>query len=179
MTTIQVKRAIENVATITSPQTKKEVFLIIASFNLLNAAVKKTEFRTLVNYGFIKPRVTRLFEYLAENISLRLIDALHYSPKEQCLYFRIYGLQMSFHDIIGNHPTLRAFAKSEEDTPMEWTGIRLQPVAERIFNLATDFHSGKLADLSGEVVKILNDSRKLGKRQKTKWQKITSNKSDN
>lgn len=171
MTKTDVKQAIENVLSITEPTTKKESFLLLASFTLLNAAVKHVQFRKIVSYGFIKPRVTRLFEYYITTNNKKLIDAIYFNPEEKCFYFRIYGIQISFHDIIGNHSELQQFVNSPRNVKMEWTGIRLQPVAEKLYNLAVRNLQEEI-DVSGDIVKIINDARQLNKKKKQKNKKV-------
>lgn len=167
MTKENVKQAIENVLSITEPTTKKESFLLLASFTLLNAAVKQVQFRKIVTYGFIKPRVTRLFEYYVTTDREKIIDAIYFNPEEKCFYFRIYGIQMSFHDIVGNHSVLQQFVGSPRNKEMEWTGIRLQPVADKLYALAVRNIQDSI-DVSGDIVKIINEARTLNKKKKQK-----------
>ena len=40
------------------PQCKEDIFIILCSLNLLNAAIKEKEYKSSLSYGFIKPNVS-------------------------------------------------------------------------------------------------------------------------
>ncbi len=56
------------------------------------------------------------------------------------MYIRCYGIQFSFHNIIVTNE-IRTFANSELNNPIEWDGVRLQPISKDLFLLAKDIHS--------------------------------------
>ena len=59
------------------------------------------------------------------------------------MYIRCYGIQFSFHNIIVTKE-ISVFANSEKNNPVEWDGIRLQPISKDLFLLAKDIHSGNI-----------------------------------
>jgi hypothetical protein len=168
MTQQEIKKAIEYVTVINEPSSKKEAFLLLASFNLLNAAIKQQDHKKSLSYGFVKTRVIRLFEYLIANYDKHYVERMYYDVAGKCIYFCCYGMQISFHDLLGRHESIQQFIQSPANVPMPWTGIRLQPVATEIFGLAQRNVEGHI-DVSGPVVEILNKARKLAKKtRKTK-----------
>jgi hypothetical protein len=114
---------------------KVEFFKILASLNLLNAAIKRPEFKKQVSYIEIKGNVSRVLNYL---ISLKInkydID-FSINPIEKCAYIEIFNLQFSFHNIYINEK-INTFIASERNNIKPWKEIRLQKIAGEIFNLA-------------------------------------------
>lgn len=112
-----------------------EFFKILASINLLNAAIKKPEFKKQISYNEIKGNVSRVLHYL---ISLKInkydLD-FSINPVEKCAYIEIFNLQFSFHNININEK-INAFIESERNNIKPWKEIRLQKIAGEIFNLA-------------------------------------------
>lgn len=124
------------------PQCKKDIFMVLCSLNLLNAAIKEKEYKSSLSYGFIKPNVSKLVSFCISHINEGYVDELYYAPQQHCVYIRCYGIQFSFHNIVET-TEIKEFIKSTKNSPVEWDGIRLQPIADRLFMLATDF----LADM--------------------------------
>ena len=114
---------------------KVDFFTILASINLLNAAIKRPEFKKQVSYIEIKGNVSRVLNYL---ISLKInkydID-FSINPLEKCAYIEIFNLQFSFHNIYINEK-INTFIASERNNIKPWKEIRLQKIAGEIFNLA-------------------------------------------
>lgn len=114
---------------------KVDFFTILASINLLNAAIKRPEFKKQVSYIEIKGNVSRVLNYL---ISLKInkydID-FSINPVEKCAYIEIFNLQFSFHNIYINEK-INTFIASERNNIKPWKEIRLQKIAGEIFNLA-------------------------------------------
>ena len=124
-------------------QSKDNVFIQLCSLNLLNAAIKDKEYKKELSYGYIKPRVSRLVNFLISHVENGYVDELYYDVLGQCIYIRCYGIQFSFHNIIVT-AEISAFANSELNNPVEWDGIRLQPISKDLFLLAKDVHSGNI-----------------------------------
>lgn len=118
------------------PQNKDEFFLNLAAVNLLNAAAKKKTFKEIVKYSHIKRQATYLFSlWVADR---RLADEASYDVADKCLYIRCYTLQFSFHYIFDKYEPIVKFIHSEENKATTWDGVRLQPIATEIFNIAVD-----------------------------------------
>ena len=118
------------------PIEKQDVFLKLASFNLLNAAVKKPEFVSLIKYGEFKPLVPQFLEYVISNQELRnCIEYFSINTSEGCIYIKCNNLQFSFHGITGT-PFLLKLSFSSDNKIVEWEGVRLQKIASQIFLIA-------------------------------------------
>ncbi len=124
-------------------QSRNDVFLKLCSLNLLNAAIKDKEYKKELSYAYIKPCVSNLVKSLIFHPENEYADELYYDPKGQCMYIRCYGIQFSFHNIIVTNE-ISTFANSELNIPVEWDGIRLQPISKELFLLAKDIHSGEI-----------------------------------
>ena len=117
-------------------QTKRELFLKLASLNYLNALVKLKGFKEVVNYGMIKPNVVRLVFDLAKTGRTDLYEELTVKVSDDSVFIRCYGLQFSFHHInakalTDNYPQLC-------NPEAKWDGIKLQSIAKPIYELAKE-----------------------------------------
>ena len=124
-------------------QSKNDVFMKLCSLNLLNASIKDKEYKKELSYGYIKPRVSWLVNFLASHLENGYADELYYDTQGQCMYIRCYGILFSFHNIIVTKED-STFANSALNHPVEWDGIRLQPISKDLFLLAKDVHSGNI-----------------------------------
>lgn len=141
-------------------QSKNDVFIKLCALNLLNAAIKDKEYKKELSYGFIKPRVSRLVNFLASHFENGYADELYYDAQGQCMYIRCYGIQFSFHNIIVTKE-ISIFANSEKNNPVEWDGIRLQPISKDLFLLAKNIHSGNIeVDQINEAFKYIIEKDK-------------------
>lgn len=93
------------------PQCKKDIFMVLCSLNLLNAAIKEKEYKSSLSYGFIKPNVSKLVSFCISHINERYVDELYYAPQQHCVYIRCYGIQFSFHNIVET-TEIKEFIKS-------------------------------------------------------------------
>lgn len=125
------------------PHDKRDVFLILCSINFLNAMIKKNEYKNVIHYGVIKPRVSRLFEQCIEDNTL--VDEFFFNQKERCAYIRSYGLQFSFHNIQESN-LIKEFIESSQNHVLSWDGIRLQPIAEELFQMACGLKDGSVLE---------------------------------
>lgn len=135
-------------------QTKQELFLRLCSLNYLNTLVKKKEFKSVLGYGMIKPKVMHLAMNLVKNDKTCLCEDICFRNDEDCLFVKCYGLQFSFH-----HVGVRIL---EEECPelrndeVQWDGVRLQPIAEPLYDLAKEtFEQGLGDEVVVERIKAL------------------------
>lgn len=127
-----------------SIQEKKDVFVILCSLNLLNAAIKTKEYKQILNYRDIKPQVSKLVDFLLIN-DRHYVDELYYDSQQHCMYIRCHNIQFSFHNIILTKQ-IKAFADSANNISIPWDGIRLQLIASELFELAKGLHKGTITD---------------------------------
>ncbi|MEC4116024.1 hypothetical protein VSP20_03480 [Myroides phaeus] len=125
---------------LTTPNNNKDLFNVLVSMNLINAALKRKEFKTkekdaLIHYGLLKPRVSRLFHQLIDKRQKFEID-FYINQQEQCAYIEVEGLQFSFHNITIDE-SLKAFINSPLNKPKPWKGVRLQKIAGELFDYIT------------------------------------------
>ena len=126
-------------------QNNRDAFLRLCSLNLLNAAIKKKEFKDSLSYGYIKPCVSRFVECVISHTDDSYVDEMYYNSVQKCMYIRCYGVQFSFHNIIITE-SISAFVDSKSNIPVQWDGVRLQPIAQDLFLLAKDLHSGNIEE---------------------------------
>ncbi|MBP5525274.1 MAG: hypothetical protein J6Y11_06695 [Paludibacteraceae bacterium] len=139
------------------PQRKDEFFLNLAAVNLLNAAAKKKEFKEIAKYKNIKRHATYLFSLWVADHSLA--DEASYDIADKCLYIRCHTLQFSFHFIYDKYQPIVGFIQSEENKATTWDGIRLQPIATQILELAIDKIENPDSDIQENIKGIINNER--------------------
>ena len=127
-------------------QDKRDAFLKLCSLNLLNAAIKQKKFKNSLSYGYIKPCVSRFVEYVITHTENSYVDEMYYNSDQNCMYIRCYGVQFSFHNIIITE-IISAFVDSKSNIPVQWDGVRLQPIAQDLVLLAKDLHSGNIEEI--------------------------------
>lgn len=137
------------------PQRKDEFFLNLAAVNLLNAAAKKKEFKEIAKYKDIKRHATYLFSLWVADHSLA--DEASYDIADKCLYIRCHTLQFSFHFIYDKYQPIVDFIHSEENKATTWDGIRLQPIATQILELAIDKIENPDSDIQENIKGIINN----------------------
>lgn len=141
ITEITIDKIVDaKVILLSTPKNNRELLKVLVAMNLINAALKRKEFRTkeknaLVYYGMLKPRVSGLFHNILENREEFDID-FYIKPKDSCAYIEISGLQFSFHNITIDE-TLKVFVDSNLNNPKEWKGVRLQKIAAELFDYFT------------------------------------------
>lgn len=124
--------------------TKQALLLRLCSLNLLNALVKQEEYKKVLNYGMIKPKVFYLIKNLSNKDLLGLCDEIYIKPSENCAYIRCYGFQFGFHNI--NAKALEEEFPQLVNEEGEWDGVRLQPIAEQLYVLAIEAVEKDLED---------------------------------
>lgn len=108
----------------------KVLFLLLSAINLLNAAIKTEKHKSQLFYGFIKTKVSKIADTIILSPSLYNDTSLFYDSAQKCIYFEVFGVIFSFHQIIETKLIKNVAAKS---TPIQWTGVRLQRIAQNLF----------------------------------------------
>ena len=117
-------------------ETRQWLFLRLCALNYLNALVKQKENRGVLDYGTIKSRAFFLINNIVGNNKIGLCDDLYIKPSEDCMYLRCYGLQFGFHHIRAKELQENFPQLCNED--VQWDGVRLQPLAEQLYELAKE-----------------------------------------
>lgn len=117
-----------------------DFFLILASINLLNAAIKKVEFKKLIHYADIKGQASRILTYFSRSNYSKYNIEFYINQSEKCAYVEIYDLQFSFHHIQLNEH-LMEYVESERNNVKPWREIRLQKIAGELFDIALQHSS--------------------------------------
>ena len=105
------------------------LFYILAAVNLLNAAIKVERYKSQLFYGFIKSRVSRLADACLDNPDFYEEVAIYYDNNQKCIYFDVYGVIFSFHQIQESNK-IKNIAPNNK--PITWAGIRLQRIAQSV-----------------------------------------------
>ncbi len=117
----------------------EDLFYLLSAINLLNAAIKRDEFKGVVSYREIKGNISRVLNYL---ISIRSGKGWNSKVEffinlaEKCAYIKVLEFQFSFHSIAITRD-IDDFVISRHNQVKEWEGIRLQKVAGELFRFAT------------------------------------------
>lgn len=120
-----------------------DFLVILSSINLLNASIKKADFKYMTSYYEIKGNVSRILNYLATLTDNKYKLDFYVNTTEKCAYVEILDLQFSFHNININN-VLRSYIDSERNVVKPWREIRLQKIAGELFDLALEIQ--KISD---------------------------------
>jgi hypothetical protein len=112
------------------PKDAREAFYLLIALNLLNAFIKTPKGRHFVSYFYIKGMAGMLYDML-DQCPIRGVQTFH-DKKEHITYFRVNGLQISFH--YAKIPSHKPHRRHLRQT---WDGLRLQQIAVELFLLAT------------------------------------------
>lgn len=128
-----------------APQSKRECFLKFAVLNELNALVKQTEYKSLVKYCQIKPKVYEQIKMVLENGHKEYFDSIYYDQEHQCVFIVIYGLQFCFHRTVfdGLNQECKDYITK---IPQIWEGLRLQQKSEDILLKAIEIQHKNIFD---------------------------------
>lgn len=131
--------------TMTPPLSKRECFLKFATLNMMNALVKTDEYKGVVKYWQIKPKVYELVKMILETGHKEYFDSIYFDKNEKCIYIVIYSLQFSYHNVTfdGLNDDDKNYITSY---PQTWEGLRLQPVSEAIYNKALEIQGDDLKE---------------------------------
>ena len=133
-TTIKINQIIHSKEIISNnPTSTHQLFQILCAMNLINAALKKREFKKEVYYGMLKPKVSKLLKFILENNIIKFDIEFYIDQLDHCAYIEVYGLQFSFHNITIDEK-LKEFINSSQNKPKIWKGIRLQNIAGELFD---------------------------------------------
>lgn len=109
------------------------LFLLLSALNLLNAAVKTEKHKSKLYYGFIKSKVSKIADVIIQDPASFASTSLFYDSVQKCMYFEVFGVIFSFHQIFETKLIKNVASKN---TPIQWTGVRLQRIAQRVYELA-------------------------------------------
>lgn len=132
------------------------LFYFLAAMNLLNAAIKTAKHKSQLFYGFIKTRVSKITDLILQNPSFYTDTSVYYDDKQRCMYFEVYGVIFSFHQVQETKLIKNIASKNDR---IQWTGIRLQRIAQNIFLYAKQLNidSDKLSnDMDIQTTNNLN-----------------------
>ena len=119
----------------------KSLFTIVAALNLLNAAVKKDNLKSSLYDVYIKTNVSKVADYYLSNISRFEGVTVYYEKPRNCFYFDIFNLIFSFHHVKETNQIVNVAANLE---PIIWPGIRLQRIAQAIFEYGKQMNGGAI-----------------------------------
>lgn len=110
-------------------KTNRKVFVYFASINLLNAYIKREDaLECMKGYYYFKKFAGKAMDYLT-SVNAQIVSA--YS-QDQLLMVNCLGMEFSFHNV-----------KTEHNYPSKnWSGLKLQPYANTIFELFYDREFG-------------------------------------
>lgn len=129
----------------------QDAFLFYASLNFLNSYVKvhkdevKYKFKSHVNEG-----IEVIMKYNIPDCTFS------YDNVEKSTSVNILGMQFSFH-FIKPSEVMKSAMENEDDPnhkfykQEKWSGIRLQPVAESVFNFANNLEGLSNISLAGNL----------------------------
>lgn len=113
------------------------LFYILAAVNLLNTAIKVERYKSQLFYGFIKSKISKLADISLVNPEKFEAVAIYYDNNQKCIYFDVYGVIFSFHQI-QESKYIKNIASNNE--PIIWAGIRLQRIAQSVFTYAKEIY---------------------------------------
>ena len=112
------------------PRNARETFSVLIALNLLNAAVKLPVGEECVSYSYIKGMAACLFLSLARRPQSGV--HVYMNVKEQVTYFRVLGVQISFHHL-PLYLEIRKILTRVNLDPQHWDGLRLQEIAMSLY----------------------------------------------
>lgn len=111
----------------------ESLFVLLASLNLLNAAIKKDSLKSTLYYNYIKSNVSKVADVVLANIDKFEDVTVYYDTSKKYIFFNIYEVIFSFHQI---NETKKILTVAAKNTPIIWQGIRLQRIAQPLFEYA-------------------------------------------
>lgn len=125
------------------PDNKYETFKYLCALNLLNSLIKAPCFKHEIQYREIKLKVSDLIARCSTDSRVHLLDSLCYNTEEHCTYVRCYGLQFSFHGVAISR--ILDFINPKNNRIEKWDGIRLQPIAVKLFTISLSSNENTVA----------------------------------
>lgn len=112
-------------------------FYIISAVNLINAAIKLERFKAKLSYDLITSKVSIFADTYLNNPQFFEDISVYYDKNQKCIYFDVYGVIFSFHNIRETY-LIKNVASNKER--IIWVGIRLQRIAQRVFSYAKEVY---------------------------------------
>ena len=137
-------KAIEHIkSTRRMPQNEREAFAVFCALNVISVGAKKKLVDNHRANGILRPHVARVVTYALEHPELNLLDSVYIdvSTKPNCVFIMCMGIQFSYHNIPLVNNTIVSFCTSEKNKPIAFDGIKKQPIAEEMFEIAQEMLS--------------------------------------
>lgn len=121
-------------------ETTEDAFLYLSCINLLNAYVKKEYVNKLFakNYyhkHFVQTVVDAVIQNKIENVTF-------YKEESNLLMVNVNGVQFSFHSVkLSDIMQAESKGRSKIYKKQKWAGVRLQPIANSIFEKALNLNN--------------------------------------
>lgn len=145
------------------PSSKKELFLVLCAINYANALVKEESHPKELQYHVVKGCVSSLVQKLTERDCSDMAEDIFYNSVKDCVYISCYGLQFSFHKIDLECLTKETLEQIT-DNEKEWGGLRLQPIADKLYELAQEVCQNDQEDdnsIHAKITKIIKEASEL------------------
>jgi hypothetical protein len=119
------------------PSNQNEMFYYLSAMNLINAFINKerkgktSKSKMFKEMYFFKSYLTKVLDIQVSNNSI--LGELFIG--KGVVYVKVLDFQFSFHSIKMTE-VLKHYANSNNNVKMEWSGIRLQPIAPLVLKLA-------------------------------------------
>ena len=136
--------------------------------NLLNAAIKTAQHKSQLSHAFIKTRVSKIADKILQNPSSFTETYLFYDNAQKCMYFEVYDVIFSFHQILETKLIKNIASKRNR---IQWTGIRLQRIAQNIYLYAEQLFDNSCKDdseMKSIVINKINNEKKFDEASNTK-----------
>lgn len=145
------------------PSSKRELFFVLCAINYANALVKGESHPKELQYHVVKGCVSSLVQKLIEGADYDLAEDIFYNNMKDCVYISCYGLQFSFHKVGLECLTIETLDQIT-DNEKEWCGLRLQPIADKLYELAQKVCQNDQEDdnsIRAKITKIIKETSEL------------------
>lgn len=145
------------------PSSKKNLFLVLCAINYANALVKEESHPKELRYHVVKGCVSSLVQKLTEGDCADMAEDIFYNNMKDCVYISCYGLQFSFHKV-GLECLIKETLDQISDNEKEWGGLRLQPIADKLYELAQEVCQKDQDDdnsIRAKITKIIKETSVL------------------
>lgn len=145
------------------PSSKKELLLVLCAINYANALVKEKSHPKELQYHVVKGCVSSLVQKLTEGAYSDMAEDVFYNSVKDCVYISCYGLQFSFHKV-GLECLTKETLDKITDNEKEWGGLRLRPIADKLYELAQEVCQNDQEDdnsIRAKITKIIKETPEL------------------
>ena len=145
------------------PSSKKDLFLVLCAINYANALVKEESHPKELQYHVVKGCVSSLVQKLTEGECADMAEDIFYNNMKDCVYISCYSLQFSFHKV-GLECLTKETLDQITDNEKEWGGLRLQPIADKLYELAQEVCQNDQDDdnsIRAKITKIIKETSVL------------------